>query len=256
MLEQLLARTHGGAKDERELITEAFGIFDTVKKKAGDIRSDQRLSKAGISAKLVEALGPPWERIGQLRDKAKTMAADIEAARSRMVPKPLDPTDVVGAIRQSDMQKMMLAATRGERLHLARNNNDFAIAALSAPAELSGFGKEPVVEGQPSDLDLVRTAFQQRNFPELYAGVQLREETHSTVVTALEIVTKQICAEVGVQESEIDHLTSKEDVTEVDPNNLPQITRADLNAWSKADPARAAAEMRKVYEGKATLVAA
>jgi hypothetical protein len=254
--DELIARTHPGARDERLIIETALGLMDSVQRKAAEVKSDRRLSQAGIQARLVEIAGGPWKSLGELQKQARTMVADIESARGRMVPKRLDPADFAGAVLQSEMRSKLCSSTRSERLRLARDRDEFAVAALTAPPELSGFGDEPVVEGQPSDIEIVRTAFQQRNFVELYAGIQVREQTMSAVTAALEIAARQICSEAGVEESEIDRLTSKEEETEVDPNNLPQITRADLNTWSATDPGRAAAEMRKVYEGRAKLVEA
>jgi hypothetical protein len=248
MADKLMGETHKGATRERQLIGDAFKIVDTVKEQAAAIRADQRLSKVGAQAMVVEvALGDPWKHLGKLRDQAKAIAADIEVTRGKMVPKGPGPNDV-------EMRTVLRSLSRADRLRLARNDDEFAVAALTAHPVLSGLSDTPAAPGQPSDLDLVRTAYQQRNFIELFAGLELREEAMAAVEQALEIAGKWICDEAGIVEAEVDRLIAKADTTEVDPDDLPKITRADLKAWSATDPGRATAEMKKVFGGKAQLV--
>ena len=85
-------------------------------------------------------------------------------------------------------------------------------------------------------------------------GLELRDEAMNTVNTALQRVTAQICEEAGITESDIARLTDKDDPDDIDLNNLPVITRADLRDWSTRDPGRASAEMRRVFDGKAKLI--
>lgn len=258
MLDELIKRTHPGAKLEREIITTSLGLAATVKEKAGAYRADRRLSQTGVSAKILEmALGDPWAHLQQQRGKAQAMSAEIAKRRSEMGPPQSDPANVADAILKSEMRAMLRASSRADRLRLARDDDAFAVAALTAPAALSGFGAEPMVEGQPSDLDIVRTAYQQRNFTELFAGLELREEALGAVDAAIEIATKQILGEAGISESEVSRiLSTKDDEADLDPDNLPVITRAQLTDWQANDPGRATAEMKRVYNGKAKLVEA
>jgi hypothetical protein len=255
LLDDLLSRIHPGAKAEREMISGALAIVAAVKEKADTIRADGRLSKAGVQAKLVEiALGDPWSNLQQLRDRAKAATADISTRRAYMLPKRPDASDVATALLNSELRQTLKTATRADRLRLARDNDEFAAAALTAPLILSGLSDQPDAPGQPSDADIVMTAFQQRNHTELFAGLELRQEAADAVDAALEHATREICAEAGIVESDIGRLTLKDDPTEVDPDNLPKITRADLKALSATDPSLAAAKMKTVFEGKAQLV--
>jgi hypothetical protein len=195
-----------------------------------------------------------WPNLQQQRGKAEAIAADIAKRRADMAPPTPDPANVADAILKSELRTMLRTSSRADRLRLARDNNEFAIAALTAPPVLSGFGGEPDVPGQPSDLEIVRTTFQQRNFTELYAGLELRDEALAVVNMAIKSATDQILEDAGIAESEIGRLTSKADDADVDPNNLPKITRQQLNEWSAKDPGRAASEMRRVWQGQAQLV--
>lgn len=247
--DRLIGTTHKGAKVERQLITDAFAIVDNVREQAAATRADARLSKAGASAKVVEIAvgGDAWKHLGALRDQAKAMAADIATTRGKMAPTAPGPHD-------AEIRSVLRSMSRADLLRRAREDDAAAVAILTAPAWLSGVSDQPAAPGEPSDLDLVRTAYQQRNFIELFAGLELREEAMAAVDKALETAAKWICDEAGIVEGEVDRLIAGPDTNEVDPDNLPKITRAELKAWSATDPGRAAAEMKKVFEGKAELV--
>jgi hypothetical protein len=151
--EQLMQRTHKGASRERQLIGDAFKIVDSVKAQAAATRADQRLSKAGAQAKIVEiAIGDPWQHLSQLRGQAKAIAADIAASRAKMVPKGPGPND-------AEMRAVLRGLSRADRLRLARDDDQFAVAVLTAHPVLSGFSDQPDAPDQPSDLDLVRTEY-------------------------------------------------------------------------------------------------
>jgi hypothetical protein len=251
LLNDFLSRTHKNAKIERDAITEAFKILDGVREQTVAIRADGRWSKTGQAAKLAEVITQPWADLGKLREKVAATRADIEKSRAKMVPPKLDAGDLVGALERVELRTMLREAPRADRLRLARDHDAFAVAALTALPVLSGFGTEPEVPGQPSDLDIVRTAYQQRNFLELHAGIELREEAAAAVDNAIRHVSQQIATEAGVTESEIARLMVKADKTEVDPQNLPRLTRAELRAMQPWD---ANAAMKRVFNGEAQLV--
>jgi hypothetical protein len=198
LMDELVRRTHAGARTEREIIEKAFGILDTVKSKAASVRGDKLLSRTGIVARLVETvLGEPWSHLGQLRDQAKAIEADIAKRRGSLVPERPAPTDIATAIQNSELRAMLRAATRADRLRLTRDHDEFAAAALTAHEALSGFGGEPVVEGQASDRDLVLDAYRRRHFSREIEGVELREEAAKAVNAALDHVVTALYAEAG-----------------------------------------------------------
>lgn len=207
LLQELLGRTHQGARAERELIVTAAGIVDNVQEAARKFSADSRFSDVGRKAKILEhALGDPWSHFVQLRAKAAALHVEIEKNRSQLVPKRLDPGDLVGALQNSEMRAALRAAKPADRLRLAQNDDAFATAALLAHPALSGLSAKPVADGQPSEFEMVRDAYQRRNFSEQIAGIQLREETMIAVDAALRSAADQILSEAGISEAEVDSL--------------------------------------------------
>jgi hypothetical protein len=254
LMDELVQRTHPGAKVEREIIEAALGAAAVVKQEADAVRGDRRLSQAGMSAKIVEfALSHPWAYLQQQRAKAKVMGEELVQRRASMVPPPADPTNVAAAVLNQELRQMLRASSRADRLRHARADDSFAVAALTAPAILSGFDEKTI-----GDLDLIRANYQQRNFTELFAGLALRDEALAVVNLAIESASRQILNEAGITESDVGRiLTPEVDETQIDPNDpstLPVITRQQFREWQTNDPGRAAAEMKKVYQGFARLV--
>jgi hypothetical protein len=175
------------------------------------------------------------------------MRADIEKTRASMVPKRSD----FDADDLREARAALRAAKHADRLRLAMNDDQFAAAALLAHPALSGLKPLPVAEGQPSELDLVRTNYEGRNFPERVAGLAIRERTQEAVNRAIKHVEESLCDVAGINLLEVDRLISRPGTTDLNPDDLPKVTRAEFDTF---DPARQSSVMRDVREGKAVLV--
>jgi len=135
------------------------------------------------------------------------MHAEIKTSRAKLGPKSLEPGDLVGALQNSELRSALRAAKRADRLRLAQTDDTFAEAALLAHPALSGLSAEPADAGQPSEVDMARSAYQQRNFAQQIAGLELREKTMEAVDVALKAAADAIRQEAGgLSEAEVERL--------------------------------------------------
>jgi hypothetical protein len=197
MLDEFLKRLPAEAKEERALVTAAFGIPGTVKEKADEIRGNTRLSEIGKQEKIKElAVGNPLAHLKQLRSRAAAMTADVQNLRKGLQPKAPDRADLFGEMQRQELRTFLRTLPDAKRLRLAMEDAAITEAVLHASPALSGLSQE--------QHELVKEAYVERAFGAQLRGIEKREEVISNVGSALTIATRQFLNESGLTEKEID----------------------------------------------------
>jgi hypothetical protein len=198
MIEEFLKRLPEHAREERGLIEAAFGIPQTLKSRAADIRGDAQLSETGKQNKIrALAAGSPLEHLKQIRSRAAAMKADVNNLRQAFKPKAPDRSDSYGELQRRELRDHLRTLPQAERFRMAMEDPTIMEAVLHAP--------HPVVAGLTNEQhDLFMEAYLDRTFGSQIRGVEQREEIIETVGAALEIATSQFRNESGLKDEDID----------------------------------------------------
>ncbi len=196
MLDEFLQRLPAGATEERSMVETAFGIPANFKRRAGEIRSDARLSNlAKVDDVKKAALGTFAAHLNQIRSRAAAMTADLTNLRKAMQPPAPDRADLYGQAERHKLLDRVLALPQAERFRLAMEDQAVMGAVLAHQHVLfSGLSAEQLSE--------VRDAFIERNFGPQLAGIEQREEIVETLNSALQVATMQFRNEAGLTERE------------------------------------------------------
>jgi hypothetical protein len=196
MRDELLKRLPASAAEERELITQAFGITGTVREKAAAIRADGRLSETG-KADDTRALarGAPLAHLRQIKARAAAMAADVANARKAVqLPEP-DRTDLSAEMRRAELRSFVRGLPQEEKLRFVLGNEAAATAVLD---------QLPAISGLNDDLfDRVKQERTERLFGSQLAEIEKREAAVEVISSAVEIASSQFRRESGLGEDEI-----------------------------------------------------
>jgi hypothetical protein len=118
----------------------AFGIAETVRQKADDIRSDPRFSDQGKREQILAMLKRgPLAHHQQIADKIAARKAELEAERAGFVIAP-DRTDLFAESQRSEARSWLLAMPEIQRRRVVAESKEPTIrhAVAMAPAQLSG----------------------------------------------------------------------------------------------------------------------
>ena len=172
------------ATAEREIVTQAFAISDTIREKAIEIREDRRLSDFGRSERLSELLkGGMGEHFAQLKAKAEALHADIASRKAAVV----RPAAVLKDGEAKEMRDFLRSLPIGERLRVAMSSPEMREAVLSSPAPaLTGLTSDMIERLQEITFEPMRLQF-------------ATEQRHAAVVAdAITFVSHLLEKETGV----------------------------------------------------------
>ncbi|WP_294532597.1 hypothetical protein [uncultured Rhodoblastus sp.] len=122
----------------------AYGISETVRQKADDIRSNPRFSDEGKREQILAMLGRgPLAHHRQIADKIAARIAELEAERAKFIIAP-DRTDLFGEMQRAEARAWLRTLPEIERIRVALESKEPTIrqAIAMAPAALSGVKDE------------------------------------------------------------------------------------------------------------------
>lgn len=204
MKEQFLKRLPETAKEERALVEAAFGIPDTVRGKASDIRGNAHLSPIGQQEQIrAMASGAPLGHLRQIRSRAAGMTADVANLRKAIAPPAPDRSDLFGESQRAELRAFVRSLPEGKRLRAVMDDPSLTEAVLLAHPALSGLSTNSE-DGAPSQFDLVRDKYLETKFGAQLHGIEAREEVLANLNAAIAIATQDFCRETGIEPEEIE----------------------------------------------------
>jgi hypothetical protein len=153
------------------------------------LASDGRSTPRGQREKLQEALtgthGKAWARAKASVVKARK---EIEAERSSLVIKPVDPANFAAALERQEIRAWVRTLELGVRQSIVLATRDVRIleAVVSAPPELSGFAGDAALASKIEDRYIELT------YPDKLAAIEAKNDVVSEAEAAVGIAYNEL----------------------------------------------------------------
>jgi len=141
-LDQFLSRipNHPKADVAKAAVAEFAKVANEFVASKTSLKSGNRLTPEGVNAAIRDALPGYAARLAAARRPIDAMAKEAKARRVAMKVKEPDPTNLAGAIHQTEIRGWLRSLEPLERAKMLTATSDLRVleAALSAPPQLSG----------------------------------------------------------------------------------------------------------------------
>lgn len=191
-----LPRLPDSAIEERQIVSTAFKIVDTMRTKAAAIRANEHLTAFGQNEQIkITAKGGLRDQFRQEKARANKMAADLANLRSELKLKPIDKTNVFEELQRQEIRTWLRSLPENQRIRAALEADPQATEAIvhASPA-LSGLS--PEIHAR------VAEAMVQRVHGAQIEGIERREVVVQTAAAALQAAESQFRSEAGLTEKE------------------------------------------------------